>query len=149
MRIADSSFPRIPVRIELVELSVAAFAELNDPPPIALGGPAFRSGAIEHPGLSLLGQFDASFAARVRFAVEVAGYGCGSPNFTQRQDFDFEFTALGFDSQELTYPNCVGGLRGLVVGLNPAEFTRSTGEGTGFEEAGCPEPFVEANVCHT
>jgi hypothetical protein len=57
-----------------------------------------------------------------------------------------KFPAVIFDPQQVADFNLTRWFGGLVVGFDAAEFAGVTGEGSGFEEACGPEPFIDADA---
>ena len=110
---------------------------------VALGGTAGGSGGEVEAGSALLGEFLARCAAGFGFGVELLGDGGGSAQIAERDDVDFEVAALGADGEAIADADLAGGTRGLMIGLDAAQFAGVRSKGAGLEEARGPKPFVE------
>lgn len=96
----------------------------------------------------LLGEFDAGRATGFAFAVQGLGSGGGATHSGEVEDFNLEEASFIADAQGVADADFAGGFGFVVVGFDASEFAGSHGEGAGFEEAGCPEPFVDAETGH-
>jgi hypothetical protein len=122
-----------------------ALAELDDTATVALVGTARGELFPLAGGFALGSHFEALLTARVGFAVEGLRDGRGAANVAKFQNFDFEVAAFVSDAEHVSDANIAGGLGGdLSVRLDSAELAGAGGEGASFEEAGGPEPFVDA-----
>ncbi len=119
-----------------------------DAPAIAFGGASGGSGCEVETGLAVFGEFAAGSAAGLGFAIKLLGDGSRTAEIAERQDFDLEVAAFGFDGEQVADADFAGRARGLLVRLNPAEVAGLRREGAGFEEARRPEPFVESRAGH-
>ena len=84
-------------------------------------------------------------AAGFGFLVKGLGLGGGAALLGELEDFDLEFAGFVFDVELVTGADFAGGFGGVGIGRDAAEVTGVGGEGAGFEEAGGPEPFVDAH----
>ena len=126
-------------------------AEAVDEAAVALGG-AFGGGR-SGPGdgaeeFALFSGFAAGFLALVCFAIEGLGYGGGGSLVTQGKDFHGEVATFIFDLEGVADVDLAGGLGGLAVGEDALEVAGFGGLLAGFEEAGGPEPLVDAGAGH-
>jgi hypothetical protein len=134
------------------EVAFSAFAaEAVDEAPVAFVG-AF-AGSSCGPGhgaeeFALLDGFAAEFFALFGFAVEGLGDGGGSALLAEGEDFDVEFAAFVFDVERVADVDLAGGLGGVVVREDAVELAGFGGLLAGLEEAGGPEPFVDAGSGH-
>ena len=107
------------------------------------GGPG--DGAEE---FALFGGFAAGLFAGFGFAVEGLCDGGGGSLLAEGEDFDVELAAFVFDVEHVADADLAGGLGGLIVGEDAVEVAGFGGLLAGFEEAGGPEPFVDAGAGH-
>ena len=113
---------------------------------VFFGGAAGGRGFEEEAGFALFGDEGAGGVAGFGFLIEGLGDGGGSADFADGEDFDLEVSTVIFDGEHVADADFAGGARGLLVRLDAAEIAGFRGEGTGFEEARGPEPFVDAHV---
>ena len=106
----------------------ASAAELDDPASITFRrsrcGQLFE---LSH-RFALGRDFLAQFPAGVCLAVEGLCNRSGTAGLAEKKDFDFEVAAVVGHVQYISDANFACGFRGLLAGLNSAEFTRSRGE---------------------
>jgi hypothetical protein len=107
------------------------------------GGPG--DGAEE---FALFGGFEAGLFALVGLTVEGLGDGGGGALLAQGEDFDDEVAGFVFDLEHIADAYLAGRLGGLAVGEDTLQLTGFGGLLAGFEEAGCPEPLVDAGAGH-
>lgn len=122
---------------EAIEIAAVAFGG-------AAGPEAFEAGS----GFPLFGGEAAALDAGFGFAVEGLGDGGWATLLGEGEDFDFVFRGVGSDAERVAGLDGACGLGVDTVGLDAAEVTGASGEGAGFEEAGGPEPFVDADAVH-
>ena len=115
---------------------------------VALGGAAGPEAFEAGGGFALLGGFAAKLDAGFGFAIEGLGDGGGAALLGEGEDFDFVFDGAGIDAEEVSGLDGAGGLGGEAVGEDAAEVAGAGGEGAGLEEAGGPEPLVDADAVH-
>ena len=72
----------------------------------------------------------------------------GAALLAEGEDFDVEFAAFVFDVEHVADADLAGGLGGLVVRGDAIELAGFGGLLAGLEEAGGPEPFVDAGAGH-
>ncbi len=83
-------------------------------------------------GLALLGEPEAQLAAGVGLPVERLGDGGGAAQLAEREHVDLEVAAVVLHTQSVAGVNLAGGLGGLAVGCDSAEFTGREPPGRGF-----------------
>jgi hypothetical protein len=76
------------------------------------------------------------------------GDGGGGSLLAQGEDFDGEVAAFVFDLERVADVDFAGWFSGLAVGEDALEITGFGGLLAGFEEAGGPEPLVDAGSGH-
>jgi hypothetical protein len=123
-------------------------AEANDLAAVVFGGASWREDLPLVLGFAFGGGLFAALNALLGFTIESLRNGGGTADVAEVENFDFEFAAIVGDSEAGSDVDFASGLGGLSVELNSAEFTRLGGERAGFEEARCPEPFVDAYGSH-
>jgi len=67
----------------------------------------------------------------------------GAAHFAEEQDFDLKIAAIVVIRNMSPMRTSRAAWR-LAVGLDSAEFTGARGQGSGLEESGGPEPFIDA-----
>jgi hypothetical protein len=97
---------------------------------------------------ALFGSLAAGLFAGFSFAVESLGDGGGASLLAEGEDLDFELAALVFDMQLVADADLAGWLCWLVVRGDAAHVAGLGGLFAGLEEAGGPEPFVDAGASH-
>jgi len=97
---------------------------------------------------ALFGGFAAGFFAFFGFAVEGLGDGGGAALLAEGEDLDVELAAFVFDVEHVADVDLAGGLGGGVVGGDAVQVAGFGGLLAGLEEAGGPEPFVDAGSGH-
>jgi hypothetical protein len=97
---------------------------------------------------AFLGGFAAEIFALFGFAVEGLGDGGGAALLAEGEDFDVEFATFVFDVERVADVDLAGGLGGLVVREDAVQLAGFGGLLAGLEEAGGPEPFVDAGSGH-
>jgi hypothetical protein len=107
------------------------------------GGPG--DGAKE---FALLGSFPARFFAGFGFAVEGLSDGGRTALLAEGEDLDVELAAFVFDVEHVADADLSGGLCGLAVGEDALQLAGFRGLFARLEEAGGPEPFVDAGSGH-
>ena len=76
------------------------------------------------------------------------GDGGGPALLAERENLDVEFAAFRFNVEHVADADLASGLGGLVVRGDAVEFAGLGGLLAGLEEAGGPEPFVDAGAGH-
>ena len=99
----------------------------SDLSPISLGWSVLGSRTKKRAGATVSSKRKSLLAARICFAIEGLRDRCRATNFTAEPYFYFELATLGSDLEQLANMNIPCGLDGLLVRLNPAEFTGSGG----------------------
>lgn len=115
---------------------------------VAFGGAAVGKDAELDFELALLGELETGGAAFGGLAVEGLRDGGGTAGGGEEEDFDVEVAGVGADVEKVAGADVAGGFGAMAVGFDAAEIAGVGGEGAGFEEAGGPEPFVEADGFH-
>jgi hypothetical protein len=128
--------------------AVDAAAEFAELAAVLLGGSAFGDSAHGEHGLAFLGYAGAFETALVGFLVVGLGDGGGASDLGGEEDFDGEGSGFVGDLQGVSGLDVAGGLGAVGVDLDAADVAGVGGEGAGFEEAGGPEPLVDANGFH-
>jgi hypothetical protein len=123
---------------------LGAAAELDDAAAVALCWAVFGERSELLHGFVFSGFALAAFFAFVGFSIEGLGDCGGAANFRDGEDFDVEFAAFVLYAQHVADVNISRGLCFDFVGANAAEIAGLGGQGPGLEEAGGPEPFVDA-----
>jgi hypothetical protein len=118
---------------------------------VAFGG-AFAGGGCG-PGhgaeeFSFFGCFAAGLFAGFGFAVEGLCDGGGASLLAEGEDLDFKFAAFVFDVEHVAEADLAGGFGGLTVRSDAVHVAGLGGLLAGLEEAGSPEPFVDAGSGH-
>lgn len=80
-------------------------SKMMDLAPIAFRGTSCRGGSEVQAGLALLGEFEARFAARLGFAVQLLGDRGRSTEIAQTENVDFEVASFGFDGEPIADAN--------------------------------------------
>ncbi len=104
-------------------------------------------GKLPH-GFALGGGLEAGLNAGLGFAIEGLGHGGGAAHLAQDQDFNLELAAFIADGEHVSEADFTGELGLDTVGVDAAEVAGFGCLGAGFEEAGGPEPFVDAYGGH-
>ena len=107
------------------------------------GGPGDRAEEF-----ALFRGFEAGFFAGFGFAVEGLGDGSGSALLTEGEHLDVKLAALVFNVKHVADADLAGRLCWLAVGEDALQLAGFGGLLTGLEEAGSPEPFVDASSGH-
>ena len=94
---------------------LASPPKLNNPPPIALGGPPSRSGCELRQSFSFGSDLQTQFATDLSFAIERLRYRSRATNVAQQQNLHFEVAAFVGDLQHVANANLASGLGGLLV----------------------------------
>jgi hypothetical protein len=76
------------------------------------------------------------------------GDGGGSALLAEGEDLDVEFAAFVFNVEHVAYTDLSGGLCGLAVGEDALQLAGFGGLLARLEEAGGPEPFIDAGSGH-
>lgn len=126
----------------------ATVTKANDAAAIAFRGPASGSGRKVQSRPALLCQSFARFAAGIGFPIELLRNGRRPTNVAQSQNLDLEVSALCFDPEKIADPYFARRAGELMVGFDPAQFTRLRGERARLEEPRGPKPFVETDADH-
>jgi hypothetical protein len=115
---------------------------------VAFGG--FGGGQLTggHHCLALFRQFEAQFAAFIRFAIECLGNRSGTPHVADGHNFDKIVTAVVPDLQTVALMNLASRFRVLPIRLDAAKIAGMGCEGARFEESGSPKPLVDSNAGH-
>ena len=112
----------------------------------AFGWRAVSHGAEE---LAFFGSFSASLFALLSFAVEGLGDGGGAALLAEGEDLDVELAAFVFDVQQIADADLTSRLGRLAVREDALELAGFGGLLASLEEAGGPEPLVDAGSCHS
>ncbi len=123
-------------------------AKTMDQPAVPFRWPAHRSRCEVQAGFALFGKFAAGFPAGLGFPVKLLGDSGRSTDIAQAEHFDLEVSSFGFDGEHVPDPNLPRRTRRLVVGQDAAQFAGLRRESARFEEARCPQPFVETRAGH-
>lgn len=116
---------------------------------VALGGAFGWGSEVDRAKeLSLFGGLAARFFALFGFAVEGLGYRCRTALVAEGEDLDVELASFVFDVEHVADADLAGGLGGLIVRGDAVHVTGFGGLLAGFEEAGGPEPLVDAGAGH-
>jgi len=107
------------------------------------GGP--RDGAKQ---FALLGGFAARLSAFIGFAIKRLGDGGGGALLTKRKNFDVELARFILNVEQIADANFARRLSGLAITEHALQLTCLGGLLAGLEEAGGPEPFVNAGSSH-
>ena len=97
---------------------------------------------------ALFGGLAAGLFALFGLAVEGLGDGGGAALLAEGEDLDVELAAFVFDVEHVADADFAGRLGGLVVRGDAVEVAGLGGLLAGLEEAGGPEPFVDAGAGH-
>jgi hypothetical protein len=111
----------------------------------AFGGCSVGHGAEK---FALFGCFAATFLTGFGFAVEGLGEGGRAALLAEGEDLDFEVAAFGFDAEHVADADFAGGFDRLLVGEDALQLAGFGGLLAGLEEAGGPEPLVDAGSGH-
>src|SRR5215471_11774305 len=76
------------------------------------------------------------------------GDGRRSAHFTDAENLYFELTAPVPYFEQIAGPDFTRRLGQLAAALNSTEFAGPGRQGPGFEEPGCPQPFINSNPAH-
>jgi hypothetical protein len=129
------------------ELIVAA--EAVDEAAVTLGGAFGWGSEVEWAKeLSLFGGLATRFFALFGFAVEGLGDGGRAALLAEGEDLDVELAGFIFDVEHVADADFAGGLGGDVVRGDAVHVAGFGGLLAGFEEAGGPEPLVDARAGH-
>src|SRR5713226_9723029 len=90
----------------------------------------------------------AQLPARLRLAVKRLCNRSRAAHRAEKQDFHLKVATVVCHSQHVSNPDLARRLGGLLVGLNPTEFTGSCGQGSRLEESGGPKPLVHSHGGH-
>jgi len=112
----------------------------------ALGGSGGPGDGAEE--FAFFGGFAAGLFAGFGFAVEGLCDGGGGSLLAEGEDFDVEFAAFVLDVEHVADADFAGGLGEDVVGEDAVEVAGFGGLFARLEEAGGPEPFVDASAGH-
>ena len=116
---------------------------------VALGRPFRWSGEVEGAEkFALFGGFAAEFFAGFGFAVESLSDGCGAALVANEENLDLELAGFVFDVEHVADADFAGGFGGDVVRGDAVHVAGFGGLLAGFEEAGGPEPLVDARAGH-
>src|SRR6266542_6282282 len=127
---------------------VSAAAELDDASAVTFGGSSGGE-SFELQGCFALSRgLLPGFAAGLAFSVERLGGRGRAAHIVQRQHLDLELAAVVRDLKPVAEVNFAGGLYRLAVGEDPSQVAGARGHRAGFEEAGGPEPLVDAHPNH-
>ncbi len=132
----------------LAALKLLSAAELDDAAAVALGGTALGQGRELLHGLAFGGCFGARSNAGFTFAIEGLRHRRRTAHLAQSENFYLKISALVLHFKMVTDMNLAGGLGFVAIGEDAAQVTGLGGQSTRFEEARCPEPFVDAQGVH-
>ena len=139
---------RLPRKWGIPFQNLSFAAELDDAAAVALGGAALGEGGELLHGLAFGGEVEAGCLALFGFAIEGLGDGSGAAHVAELEDFNVELAALVADDKVVAHMDLAGGLGLDAVGVNAAQLAGLLGQGAGPEEAGGPEPLVDAHGGH-
>jgi hypothetical protein len=128
----------------------AVAAEAVDETAVAFVGAFGRSGG---PGdraeeFAFFSGFVPSFFAGFGFAVEVLGDGGRAALLAEGEDLDVELAAFVFNVEHVADTDLAGRLCRLAVGEDALQLAGFGGLLARLEEAGGPEPFIDAGSGH-
>jgi hypothetical protein len=129
----------------------AVAAEAVDEAAVAFVGALAGSGCGPGHGaeeFAFFGCFAAGFFALFGFAIEGLRDGGGASLLAEGDDLDVKFAAFVFDVEHVANVDLAGGLGGVVVREDAVQVAGFGGLFAGLEEAGGPEPFVDAGSGH-
>jgi hypothetical protein len=114
---------------------------------VALGGFASEGWLGEEHGSAGFGGLGAAVAALVALVVHLVRDGGGAADVAESEDFDFVLSGFVLDEELVADFEVTGWLCRLAVAEDVAGIAGGRCEGSRFEEACGPQPFVDADSC--
>ena len=123
-------------------------AELDDLAAVTFRWPSGWHGFKLHRRFALGCGFQARFLAFFGLAIKCLRHRRRPAHFAQQQYVHMKVAAIVCDLQPVAYADLPRGLRGLSIGLNPAQFTRPRCKSARLEKSGSPKPFIYSHGRH-
>jgi hypothetical protein len=138
---------REPFKIPAGGGSVAA-AEGVDEAAVALRGLGGWGEGERAEKAALFSGLEAGELADFGLAIEGMGDGSGATLVAEGEDLDLELATFVADAEHVAEADLAGGLGGLAVRDDAVELAGLRGLFAGLEEAGGPEPLIDAGAGH-